>query len=103
MIKGRIQTSNGATLLLGLSRENCNRLLDDKPILITSAMLVELGLPGVTEIVLVAGETEEQIVADMDNAGVMGHNIKDTPPPTVFRADDGRQWRSDYTPRPGQS
>ena len=79
MIKGRIQTKNGgATLLLGLSRTNCERLLDNKPILVTKAMLVALGLPGVTEIVLIAGETEESIVADMEHAGFesIAMNIK---------------------------
>jgi hypothetical protein len=61
MIKGRMMMGDQPILLLGLSRENCRRLLDDKPIRISSADLAEIGLPTDMEVIIIAGETEASI------------------------------------------
>ena len=58
MIRGRVELDGKPALLIGLSRENTRRLLDDKPIVLHADDLVRLGLPGVIEIVIIAGETE---------------------------------------------
>ena len=61
MIKGRIENAKVPTLLLGITRENVRRMLDDQPIMITQAHLTQLGLPDGMEIVLIAGETEASL------------------------------------------
>jgi hypothetical protein len=51
--------ANGNKVIgLGLSRENCRRLLEGQPILVDG---VEVNCPGV-EILLFAGETEAELV-----------------------------------------
>lgn len=61
MITGRAMGPNGPVLLIGLSRTNCTRLLDDQPIEITRDTLEAMGLPADMNIVLIAGETEATI------------------------------------------
>ena len=61
MIRGRMMHGENPMLLLGLSRENVNRLLDDKPILISNEDLAAMGLPTGMEVLLIAGETEATI------------------------------------------
>ena len=71
MIKGKmtVDTPNGPgtpLLFLGLSRANCERLLQGLPIYIETADLNRLGLPPNMEVVLTGGETEEAIVAELE-------------------------------------
>lgn len=60
MIKGRAMIDGKPVLLLGLSRANCERLLQDQPIRITRDQLVVMGLPAI-DVLLIAGETEASI------------------------------------------
>lgn len=57
MIKAR----SGDVVILGLSRENINRLMDDQPIRFDGDVL---GFPGET-FYIVFGETEQAIAADL--------------------------------------
>lgn len=58
MIKFTSHLQNGKKLIgIGLSRENCNRLLDGKPILFDGDQLEEFGL----QFLIMGGETEETI------------------------------------------
>lgn len=67
MIKASGETSDGSPLLLiGLSHENLTRLVANEPIMFKTA---ELGLPGMT-VVVMAGRTEEEM-ADL----IRGHGI----------------------------
>ena len=68
MIKARMTRAGTPTLLLGLSRENVLRLLDDQPIHITAEQLAEMELPTGMEVVLMAGETEASIAAQLGAA-----------------------------------
>ena len=61
MIKGRMTMGDKPVLLIGLSRTNCVRLLQDQPIHIKAADLAEMGLPIDMEVVIIAGETEAAI------------------------------------------
>jgi len=63
MIKARGKTQDGRDIIiLGLSRENVNKLLEDQPIWVdTEAM----GIPGGMHIAILGGETEEAIHADL--------------------------------------
>ena len=54
-------TTDDPVLMLGLSRNNTQALLDGRPIRITAAELVTMGLPGTMDVVIVAGETEGSI------------------------------------------
>lgn len=66
MIKAVLDNRDGSrTVLLGLSRENINRLFQDKPIKVD---LAELGLPTTLSIVLIGGETEGAILNDIKAA-----------------------------------
>lgn len=61
MIKGRMTLRDGTpALLLGLTRENMARLLEDQPIRVTVDQQAELGIVG-PEVVLVGGESEGAI------------------------------------------
>ena len=53
------------TLLLGLSRENVTRLLDDKPIVVSGQELTEMGLPAAMEVLVIGGETEGTMSAQL--------------------------------------
>lgn len=58
MIKGKLQRGGDTILLLGLSRENVSRLLDDQPILVSGDQLRAMGLPTDMQVLLIGGETE---------------------------------------------
>jgi hypothetical protein len=78
VIKALATTGDGTKLIvLGLSRENTEKLLTDKPILVS---LDQFGVPGV-KVVLIGGETEYAMVdAFMD----MGITLRaDMPEPDV--------------------
>lgn len=67
MIKASGGGADGVPLLLlGLSRENCRRLLDGQPIKVR-ADHVDPRLPTLT-VVLVGGETEDAIAAELRTA-----------------------------------
>jgi hypothetical protein len=67
MIRMAAHTTDGKRLILiGLDRENTKRLHDGKPIRIDGA---EFGLPGWI-IGIFAGETVEDMLADLKAAGV---------------------------------
>ncbi len=68
MIKARSSTDDGRTfILLGLSSENCRRLLEGQPIRIDTQLEPPegLGLNGGPVIALVGGATEETIAAEL--------------------------------------
>lgn len=66
MIKARA----GNVVLLGLSRINVTRLMDDKPIRFDGA---EVGLPGVV-VIIMGGETEQAMEAELRRHGAIGPN-----------------------------
>lgn len=69
MIKASGKTGDGKPLLiLGLSRENLDRLPLDQPIAIRPEQLAELGMPEMT-IVILGGETEQDIAEDISALG----------------------------------
>lgn len=59
MIKARA----GGLVVLGLSRKNCEKLLEGKPISIDGG--AELGIPGL-RILIMAGEDEETLAAQLE-------------------------------------
>ena len=64
MIKFTGSTEKGGTLIgLGLSRKNCERLLQHKPIIIDLEHDLNLPFPG--KIVILGGETEESMTAEL--------------------------------------
>lgn len=64
MIKARGEKDGRPVLLLGLSRANVERLQADQPIVISADELEAMGLPAV-EVVILAGETEATIAAQL--------------------------------------
>jgi len=67
MIKARGTTGDGRPLMvIGLSRENCERLLDNKPISFDAA---ELGLK--LSVIILGGEDEEEIAEDLRSIGAV--------------------------------
>lgn len=64
MIKAR----GDGVVIFGLSRGNCERLLQAKPIRIDGS---EVGLPGLT-IIIMGGETEQSMEADLRRMGAIG-------------------------------
>ena len=64
MIKGRA----GSVVLLGLSRANVERLMQDQPIRFDGR---EVGLPGIA-IVIIGGETEQAMTDQLRAEGVIG-------------------------------
>ena len=72
MIKASGRTALGRPLLLlGLSGENVTRLAAGEPIRITTAHLAQLGLPATMEIVIHYGKTEEAILDDFAEHGLV--------------------------------
>lgn len=64
MIKAVAATNQGSLVILGLSRENCTRLLAGKPIEVNLREL-DPRLPEVT-VLLFAGETEEVMAQQLE-------------------------------------
>jgi hypothetical protein len=68
MIKATGTGRNGSRVIfLGLSKENCRRLLEDQPIVVNGG---EIGFPGI-EIVLIGGETEDGILHVLGEHGAL--------------------------------
>lgn len=68
MSKASGRTGDGTPLVvLGLSGENITRLMADEPIWFN---LAELGFSSV-EVLIVGGRTEDSIVTDLQDAGVI--------------------------------
>lgn len=68
MIKGRM----GNVVLIGLSRANTERLLQDMPIKFDGA---EVAMPGVT-FVIMGGESEPEMMAQLTKAGLITGDTK---------------------------
>lgn len=62
-----IKAVAGPTVFLGLSRRNTELLLEGKPIRVR---LSELGMPTDVIVVVLAGETEQDIVKTLEAAGM---------------------------------
>ena len=60
--------SGGPVLGIGLSRENCERMLEGNPITFTTDSMA--GLPAL-ELLLFAGETDDEIAATMMGTGAV--------------------------------
>lgn len=68
MIKFTAKSTAAGTIIgLGLSRLNCERLIDGKPIVINTKR--DLGTPYEITILLCGGEDEKSIVADLERQG----------------------------------
>lgn len=68
MIKATGRQADGKPfVLLGLSRENCRRLLEGQPIKIDMA---DLGQPERGTVLICAGETEEAVKRELIEAGL---------------------------------
>jgi hypothetical protein len=84
MIRTRTQTPRGrSVILLGLSRENIRLLVDEnKPIALSGSML---GLPAIEQLVIMFGETEDSMTAELlkakliDERTVVVHTTPDVP------------------------
>lgn len=61
MIKASGQNGDTPVLLIGLSKENCARLLAGRPIMFNAS---EVGLADL-QLIIVGGETEDHIAADI--------------------------------------
>lgn len=68
MIKARGQAAGTDMVILGLSRNNTERLLNNSPIMFDGA---QVGLAGV-RIVICGGETEADIAEDLRSIGFDG-------------------------------
>lgn len=80
MIKAIGRAGNGSPLLiLGLSGENITRLLADEPIRLD---LAELGLPAM-QVVIMAGRTEDTIVAQLTKNGLIAMSWLEQPDRTA--------------------
>lgn len=66
MIKARARFKGRDTIIIGLSRESCDRLLAGQPIRFDGE---ELLIPGLTFLVL-GGETEDEITEDLRSLGL---------------------------------
>ena len=74
MIKFHGTASDGSELIgIGLSRENCHRLLAGKPIHIKLADMAATGLKMKGEILLIGGETGESITDLLHSMGALEH------------------------------
>jgi hypothetical protein len=71
MIKLGMRQDGKATIVLGLSRLNCERLLSGQPILID---MEALGA-GQGHIMLLAGETEDDITEDLRAIGLIPNEV----------------------------
>jgi len=70
MIKWTARNKQGLPVLfLGLAGENVTRLAAGEPILVTAAVMAEMGLPAM-EIVLHYGRTEQDIISELESRGV---------------------------------
>lgn len=66
MIKAIVQSNGGVKIVvLGVTRENIDRMLDNKPVRLNFS---QLGLPPQT-VVIIAGETEMDIMEDLRALG----------------------------------
>lgn len=68
MIKAAGHSNGQPMLILGLSAGNLLRLMEDGPIMVETA---ELGLPAM-RVVIVAGPTENDILDELMEAGLIG-------------------------------
>jgi len=69
MIRARAMGTDGRhVLVLGLSRGNVERLLDGQPIRVTGE---SVGIPDLASVLIVFGETEAVLEAEMRNAGLI--------------------------------
>lgn len=67
MIKFTAEGEKGKILGIGLSRLNCERLLEGKPITLDTQ---SLGLPFKLNIIIIGGETEFAITAELERNGM---------------------------------
>ena len=65
MIKAKLSSPTGDTLLIGLSHENLARLVADEPIVLDAA---DVGLPS-QQILIMAGKTEDEMAARLQQFG----------------------------------
>jgi hypothetical protein len=75
MIIGRASDGKTQMLLLGVSRENVNRLIKGQPILVKRETHGD-GIPRGWQITIVFGETEEDIANDLRRAGMVSKDTK---------------------------
>jgi len=75
MIRTYTDGPNGPTYIFGLARENINRLIEGKPILVDLGK--EFGTPGV--MILLFGETEEAIALELSKHLNIKHVIDKRP------------------------
>ena len=74
MIKFHGVASDGGELIgIGLSRENCTRLLAGKPIHIKLSDMAQTGLQLRGEILIIGGETEQSITDELHSMGALEH------------------------------
>jgi hypothetical protein len=72
-------TSGAPVILLGLSRENVDRLMDDQPIRVNLAEITGHALPALW-VALMGGETDEDIRKQLEDTSAL---------PAVLRPDAG--------------
>jgi len=75
MIIARSKTKKAQIIMLGLSRENINRMLDGKPVHVREETHGE-GIPAGWEIVIFFGETEKEMHEMFIKGGMIGPETK---------------------------
>lgn len=75
MIIARATSGSGEFLIIGLSRDNINRLVDGNPIQTTPKAHGD-GIPEGWSILLMFGETEADIHRELAGAGMIDDNTK---------------------------
>lgn len=72
MIIALAESPEKKTVFLGITKENVDRMAKNQPIL---KDLAQIGLPGLA-VVILYGETEEELVADLTALGGVDANTK---------------------------
>lgn len=67
MIKARARIGGSDAVVLGLTRENIDRLLDNKPIMFDAATL---GISEFDRVIIIGGETPDDIKEDLRSIGL---------------------------------
>lgn len=75
MIIARADQGDVQTLILGLSKMNVQKLLEGKPIHVARETHGD-GIPEHWSIVIMAGETENSMAADLRRAGLLSNNTQ---------------------------
>lgn len=69
MVVAIVKTNDGSALLLGLSKENCKRLVDGEAILIHDKHPARNAIKPFSELLIMVGENEQTIMETLRKHG----------------------------------